>query len=299
MVQTTLLTKEPSVLEGLREVTDEEIARFHEQGWVKLDGLVSPKLAAEMLDAANQVLAAHGGDAPAKFDAYGLYPDDDEAGGEARTEVTFKSKKVVDIGVWQSYHWLARDDAVEPFYSIAFGRTMGRNAQRLLNRPVGVRYYTDQLTRKMPKGGIGSAATPWHSDQAPTDRGGHMTFWIALDEVTPDMGSMRFLTGSHREGMCGQPTADADLLAQRPELFERYEMSPPLHYLPGDATVHHQYTLHGGFENTSERPRISWLVNYLPADARYIGRFPLPLFDDLNLQFRDPIDHPRFPIVGQ
>jgi ectoine hydroxylase-related dioxygenase (phytanoyl-CoA dioxygenase family) len=113
------------------------------------------------------------------------------------------------------------------------------------------------------------------------------------------MGAMRFLTGSHREGMSGLITAEADLLAQRPELFERYEMSPPLHYKPGDATVHQQHTIHGGYENTTERPRINWNVSFIPADARYIGRWPMHSLDDLNLDFRDPIDHPRFPIVGE
>src|SRR2546421_326731 len=82
-------------------------------------------------------------------------------------------------------------EQVEPFYPIAFGPIMGRNAKRMLNRPVGVRYFADILSRKMPKGGIGSNPTPWHQDLHPTDRGGLMTFWFALNEVTPDMGSMR------------------------------------------------------------------------------------------------------------
>ena len=36
-----------------------------------------------------------------------------------------------------------------------------------------------------------------------SDRGGELQFWLALEEVTPEMGPMRFINKSHREGSLG------------------------------------------------------------------------------------------------
>src|SRR5258707_13268081 len=44
-----------SLSEQIRGVTDDEVAHFREQGWVKLDALMSPQLAGELLDHVKQV----------------------------------------------------------------------------------------------------------------------------------------------------------------------------------------------------------------------------------------------------
>jgi hypothetical protein len=43
-----------------------------------------------------------------------------------------KGKEVLDIGIWQDYHFPARDDHAEPFHSLVFSQELGRAAQRLL-----------------------------------------------------------------------------------------------------------------------------------------------------------------------
>jgi ectoine hydroxylase-related dioxygenase (phytanoyl-CoA dioxygenase family) len=101
---------------------------------------------------------------------------------------------------------------------------------------------------------------------------GELQFWLALDEVTPEMGAMRFLSGVHREGPLGAGAIGApgeDLLAQYPKLCDVYEFSPPFHYRPGDATVHHGYMVHGAPPNLSDRPRCSYIFSYTPADTRW------------------------------
>ena len=47
------------------------------------------------------------------------------------------------------------------------------------------------------------------------------------------------------------------------------ELSPPFHYQPGDCTVHHGYTVHGGPANSTDKPRWSYLFSYSPVDTRY------------------------------
>ena len=121
-----------------------------------------------------------------------------------------------------------------------------------------------------------------------TDRGGELQFWLALQEVTPEMGPMRFVNKSHREGPLGSVfNGDADDLAggvagyrAKGDLLDQYPLLPEVlgvskpeetHYMPGDVTVHHGYCAHGSINNTTERDRLSYLFSYAPADGRYWG----------------------------
>ena len=82
---------------------------------------------------------------------------------------------------------------------------------------------------------------------------------------------MRFVSRSHREGPLGSVFNDdrGDLLEQFPNLTSVLELSPSLRYQPGDCTVHHGYTIHGGPANSTDKPRWSYLFSYSPADTRY------------------------------
>ena len=82
---------------------------------------------------------------------------------------------------------------------------------------------------------------------------------------------MRFVNHSHREGPLGSVFNDdkGDLLEQFPNLTSVLELSPPLYYEPGDCTVHHGYTVHGGPPNSTDETRWSYLFSYSPADTRY------------------------------
>jgi hypothetical protein len=217
----------------IRAITDEEVAFYEEHGWVKLERLVSPELADEL------------------------------------------RRVVVDLPP-QERLWLAKK-GVEPFRALMFSATMGQNAQRLANRrrftdtEIALRYRTDLIAHKAP----GGAPTPYHQDSAEhgSDRVGEMQFWLALVEITPEMGALRFLAGSHREGPLGSCfNKDAgDLLAQYPKLRALYPLSAPLHYQPGDATVQHGYMLHGAPTNATQRDRVAYLFSSVPADTRWWG----------------------------
>ena len=90
---------------------------------------------------------------------------------------------------------------------------------------------------------------------------GELQFWLALEEVTPEMGPMRFINKSHREGPLGSVfNQDSDdlaggvrgcralgnLLDQYPLLPEVLGVSEPgeMHYMPRDVTVYHVYCAH-------------------------------------------------------
>ena len=100
---------------------------------------------------------------------------------------------------------------------------------------------------------------------------GELQFWLALAEVPPQMSAMRFVSRSHREGPLGSVFNDdkGDLLEQFPNLTSVLELSPPFHYQPGDCTVHHGHTVHGGPPNSTDKTRWSYLFSYSPSDTRY------------------------------
>jgi hypothetical protein len=234
----------------VRDVTDDEVRFYHENGWAKLDGLVEPEVSAEMLRVARP---------------------------------QYEEKRVAAADIWELALGYA-SEGVEPFRSVALSETMGRNAQRLIDRrrltdtDVPVRFRLDLVARK----DVDARGTPYHHDGhgAVPDRSGMITFWVALEEVTPEMGSMRFLSGSHREGPLGLDFANQNLTDIYPKLVDLYELSPPLHYRPGDATVHHSWTVHGTPPNVSGRPRWSYVFGYASADTLWTLGELTPLDDE-------------------
>jgi ectoine hydroxylase-related dioxygenase (phytanoyl-CoA dioxygenase family) len=241
---------------SVREITEDEIACYQANGWVKLERLIEPDFAAELLRV-----------------------------GKPRIEPARH-------GLWDMAAHVARD-GVEPFRSLMFGECMTRNAQRLMARhrlsetEVAVRYYSDFVSCRRK----GTNNTIYHQDQTGLDRAAYAMFWLALEDVTPEMGAMRFLSGVHHEGHIGSLAA-GDLIDHYPGIVDRYAMSPPLHYRPGDATVHHMYTVHGAPANSTDRERWAYVFSYTTADAlRHPGDGdPAPTFV--------PFDDEKYPIVG-
>jgi ectoine hydroxylase-related dioxygenase (phytanoyl-CoA dioxygenase family) len=263
---------------GVLMVSDEQVADYDRDGWVKVPSLITAGDAARLLEAAQAL------EEPARADA--VVPR--------------------DLPMWREWRFVARD-GIEPFASLAVAAGLGENISRLGGRGAGVRYWNDIVARKSPSSTSGgSGQTVWHQDfpNHPIDRLGGATVWIALDDVSADQGAMSFVSGSHREGPLGRTyssgtsTGGKDHLAQYPWLLDRYRRSAPVELQAGDATFHHPLTVHGAGANTTHRPRWSFIVMYAPADAVYTGA-SYPATDDLGLAVGEPFDHPSFPIVWQ
>ncbi|MGC5011265.1 phytanoyl-CoA dioxygenase family protein [Streptosporangium sp. DT93] len=251
----------------VRDVTDDEVAFFAENGWAVLPRLVDPGHVALLRDRALERLA------------------------ERSRAVT----SMVDRAFGQSRD-VAETDAY--FRDLAAAPALGRGATRLLRGVSRVRIQVTNLLIKEPGGGHG--ATAFHQDfpWMPMDRSAMITVWLALVDVPAGMGSLRFLSGSHRHGLLGRSfTRDGDdQFAQHPWLEER-EASPPLDLAAGDATVHHALTVHGAPANSGDSARLSFTVTYFDADALYTGT-PYGQTDGLGLVVNRPFEHPRFPVVA-
>ncbi|MDQ0382717.1 phytanoyl-CoA dioxygenase family protein [Amycolatopsis thermophila] len=262
----------------IREVTAAECEHFYEHGWVFLPGLVDASTAARLLADARQLLGDSG---------------DGERPAERMNDRTGKN----DLTIFHDYYNPSADSSA--FAAVSLSAAMGRNASELLGGGTPIRRYEDLLGVKLPVGNdsghAGKAETRFHQDglgNAPVSMSG-LNFWIALAPVSPESGSMRFYSGSHRFGNLGPDP--------RNHPYSRYwKLSEPLTYRPGDATAHFDLTVHGAPVNETDRPRWGYINSYFPADAVYLGsahRRVDALRERGEATVGAPLDHPEFPLV--
>ena len=158
----------------------------------------------------------------------------------------------------------ARDEAVRRF---VFSRRFAKIAADLMGVG-GVRIYHDQALYKEAGGG----KTPWHQDQYywPLDTDKTATMWMPLVDVSAEMGTMSFASGSQKHGYLGKlPISD-----ESEEVFERfiaergYELSNAKIMAAGDATFHSGWVLHGAPGNQSAHAREVMTIIYFADGAR-------------------------------
>lgn len=162
--------------------------------------------------------------------------------------------------------------------------------------------YWDKTFTKPPHA-QGTRQSVWHQDYPynPIDRRGFLSVWLAVNDVTAEMGAMRFVPGSHRLGPLGR----FDLVGREHEWDETLRpedvelVSPPVTQplLAGEATVHDGLTLHGAGENLSEVPRWGWTMIFIPAETRWTGG-PHPHADNNipGMVLGDTWSDPRFRV---
>jgi ectoine hydroxylase-related dioxygenase (phytanoyl-CoA dioxygenase family) len=251
-----------------RQVTDAEVAHFEDKGWTKLPGLISREAATDLLHRAQERM------------------------GEA-AEAAFAPEKSFNRQTEQFRTYYKIDEEDEQFRALRLHPQMGANAARLYGRDMAVRVGMTLVAPKLPSklaGTLdGTGKTEYHQDLNVPIHSNTIGFWIALDEVTPEMGSMRFREGAHKLGWLAPPVDDWPQVEELP-------LSPPLTLQPGDATAHHQYMIHGAPENTTDRTRWGFIFSFFPAHARYLGT-PSHHTDGLGLEIGQPLDHPNWPVV--
>jgi len=132
----------------------------------------------------------------------------------------------------------------------------------------GVRVYHDQALIKESGGGI----TPWHQDQHywPLDTSDTVTMWMPLVDVTPEMGTLRFATGSHRELYLGDlPISNESEARLEAFIHERGFATVQCPSMKaGDATFHYGWTLHGAPGNSTNRTREVMTIIWFADGAR-------------------------------
>ena len=149
----------------------------------------------------------------------------------------------------------------------------------------GVRVYNDQALFKEPGGGH----TPWHQDQVywPLDTDSMITMWMPLVDVSEDMGSMSFVSGSFRYGDLG-PLVISDASQDAYEAWIRdHHRAVATHgaLRAGDATFHAGWTLHSAPANPTSVVREVMTVIYFADGARLLEPTTASRANDLRLLF--------------
>jgi len=133
----------------------------------------------------------------------------------------------------------------------------------------GVRIYHDQALYKEPGGGI----TPWHQDEYywPLDTDNTLTMWMPLMDITADMGSLVFASGSGSEGYLGElPISDESEAVFRQFVSDRgYRLAPNGAMAAGDASFHNGWVLHTAPGNRTPQMREVMTVIYF-ADGAHV-----------------------------
>jgi ectoine hydroxylase-related dioxygenase (phytanoyl-CoA dioxygenase family) len=224
-------------------LTDDQIARFRRDGYVKLKHVLSP----EVIEHYGKVITAE----VHRLNTMHLPLEQRDTYSKAFLQV---------MNIW------TKNDTVKEF---CFGKKLARMAAELMGVK-GVRLYHDQALYKEPAGGI----TPWHADQYywPLSSPNTVTVWIPLQATPMELGPLGFSIGSHRfeAGRELGISDESEKVISRSLKDHNY----PLDETPfdlGEVSFHYGWTFHRAGPNTSNRPRAVMTIIYMEDGIRLIA----------------------------
>jgi ectoine hydroxylase-related dioxygenase (phytanoyl-CoA dioxygenase family) len=222
-------------------LSEEEVARFHEQGYVAGMRVLSD----EQVEQLRGELATLADPAAPGHELFYEYNSNESPDA---SRVLFHA-----LGAWR----------IAPgFHDLLWHPAITVPASQLLNG--AVRFWHDQLFCKPARHG---GVVAWHQDYSywtRTEPMAHLTCWIALDDASADNGCMQYVPGSHRwrllpvTGLAGDMNAIQTVLDDQ----QRAAFRPvAIELKKGYATFHHPLMVHGSYENRTDRQRRAAVVN--------------------------------------
>ncbi len=123
------------------------------------------------------------------------------------------------------------------------------------------RYAFDHFICKMPGS---ETETPWHQDQAylgPKVWLNTVNFWVPLQDVDEENGTLSYLAGSHHEGLHEHAIANPEKPHVRLIDGDK-EAATPVRLKMGDCSVHNSLTVHRASRNKASAPRYAWILHF-------------------------------------
>jgi ectoine hydroxylase-related dioxygenase (phytanoyl-CoA dioxygenase family) len=160
------------------------------------------------------------------------------------------------------FHALGAWRVSEAFHDLLWNPRFLIPASQLLNG--AVRFWHDQIFVKPARDG---GVVAWHQDYSYWTRTvpmAHLTCWIGLDDSTRENGCVHYVPRSHRWNLLPRGNLANDMNEIFAVLSEKQkeEFQPAAVELKkGEASFHHPLTVHGSYENSSERPRRAAVIN--------------------------------------
>jgi ectoine hydroxylase-related dioxygenase (phytanoyl-CoA dioxygenase family) len=238
-------------------LSDEQVAFFHENGYVRGGKLLEAEQVAVLRERLDAVLAGQS-----------------DTGGKVEYAETIEKKDPAQGGVLQVVNIWKQDSLFRRHHSNERLVAMARQ----LTGSQTMRIFHDQILSKPPRLG---RPVNWHQDYGywqmvtPPDL---ITCWCALDDATIANGCMQVVPGSHRWGLID---ANTNLAEDDPEAILKKATPPPgervekvaIELPAGHCMWHHCLTLHGTDINRTDRPRRAVITHLMPDHCRYDARF--------------------------
>ena len=234
------------------DLSDADVARFHDDGFVVVERIVAPEAAAR---AAARFEPLFRGD----FET-GLYPD--EWNWREGRDAPDLTRQICNA--WKSDRAIA---------GVVLAPEIGGACARLAGWQ-GARLYQDNVLWKPP----GARPLGFHQDNSYLDfvvPGEMVTCWIALDETSARGGTIEYVRGSHRWGHSapvGRFHAPDDPTKELRAAAADAGIEPalvPVEVPAGGGAFHHGWTWHGSRVNESDRPRRALVAHCISSAARF------------------------------
>ncbi len=220
------------------QLTDEEVQRYHEQGFLVVDAITTEEEVVALQGVYDRL-----------FDPGANITDRDriELAGDADAPPVLPQ-------ILNPDHY-----APELLETTAY-RNAGEIARSLLGDdvfPTGM-----HAIRKPPHDGV---ETPWHQDEAywdPAAKSFAISIWMPLQAATLDNGCMQFVPGSHlsevQDHRLINPESHGLVLTDESVVTDPVACPIP----PGAATVHSGRTMHYTGPNTTDEPRRALIMSF-------------------------------------
>ncbi len=222
-------------------MTPEQVAFYNENGFVVLESSFSETELIALRGAADELLAQSG---PVQPGNPRLQIEPEAIDGQC---VVRKIEPIIDV--------------VEDLQDLVYDRRMTGPAAQIFAEDVFL--FEDKLNYKPPH--IGSPY-PLHQDyaywQEYTDR--LITVTLLLDEATTKNGCLRFVPGSHKEGLIPRRNDHPRLIQQE---IDDPSIAVDAPGAAGNLVVFSCYTAHHSFPNRSSTGRRAILYTYNPRSA--------------------------------
>lgn len=263
-------------------VSDEKVDFFHENGYVRFDGVLDAEELDSIRDALGYALDHRDG-----FVRDLAATDGDNADGDGGG----KDKILQMVNLWQNF------PAIKTY---SMNSRLAGMARRLTGSRT-VRLFHDQALVKEPGP---SAASPWHQDQPywPVKDPGMISCWMALDDVTIEKGCMQFIAGSHKWGEFAPMsfTGDGPQLEDILSDEQKAVWNPiPIELKAGDCTWHHGWMWHFTNPNSTNEIRRAMVTIYIPEGVNYVAEDKMEhvLSHTITSKKGEPLRGTAFPLL--
>lgn len=162
------------------------------------------------------------------------------------------------------FHSLGHWRITEGFHDVIWNPAFVMAASQLFGDKA-VRFWHDQLFCKPAKHG---GVVAWHQDYSYWTRTRpmqHLTCWVALDDSSKENGCIHYIPKSHNWGLLDKPELAGDMEGINefltPKQQEEFKHKVAVEMPKGYAVFHHPLTVHGSYENRSEKSRRAFVLN--------------------------------------